>query len=338
MHEPDHKIEARINLSDYGDLGTDELVRRINELEDERRAARIREGIWIALLLHSIAVLLWIFGPRYIWHDPVIVNPALDRQKGMTYLSMPQAALRQPRVKSPSSAAPAHPFIDRKALEHYRTMSKAAPSPKQAAPTSQPPTTTQPQQTTPPVQQAQQKPILQPSQTAPPQIVLQTQAQTKQQTQTAHNPFQTDDSPGDMIRQAAKGAASGSDSIGNNAPPDAGGMGAGVTILSDTMGVNWDPWMKRVVAATYRSWLPIVPLSARPPLNDKGRVSIKFDVMPDGTVKHMFLISGSGEVPLDRAAWAGITGATYPPLPSEFKGKSLTLGFGFYYNIPLDQK
>ncbi len=338
---PDYDLEPR-NKSSYGDLGTDELVQRINELEDERRAARIREGIWIALLLHAVAVLLWIFGPRYIWHEPVVVNPSLKGRQDLTYLTTPQDALRQPRAKS--SAPPVHPHVDQKTLEHFQAQRKAvaAPQPKQTAPT---PATPQPPSPTPPVQQAQQQPPPVPTQSpsqTPAQSPAPQPAAPKQQAQTnpqpAPNPFQTNNSAGDMIRQAAKGAASGSGSVGTNASPGGGGLGAGAQILSDTMGVNFDPWLQRVIAATYRSWLPIIPISARPPLNDKGRVSIKFDVMPDGTVKHMYLLSGSGEVALDRASWAGITGATYPPLPSDFKGKSITLGFGFYYNIPVDQK
>ena len=35
----------------------------------------------------------------------------------------------------------------------------------------------------------------------------------------------------------------------------------------------------------------------------------------------------------DKAAWAAITYAGYPPLPKEFKGKYLELRFAFLYNI-----
>jgi outer membrane biosynthesis protein TonB len=338
--QPDYELEGRRNTSDYGDLGTDELVQRINELEDERRAARIREGIWIALLVHAVAVLLWIFGPRYIWHEPVVVNPALKGNKDFTYFSMPADALRQPRARS--SAPLVHPHVDQKTLEHFQAQRKAAPAPQAPMAPQQKTPLPVPQQPEQPVQQAQQQPPPpQPTQTPVPQPAPRQQAQTSSQpAQQTPNPFKTNDSAGDMIRQAAKGAASGSGAAGTNSPTGAGGMGAGATILSDTMGVNFDPWLQRVIAATYRSWLPIIPISAKPPLNDQGKVSIKFDVLPNGSIRpgSMFLISPSGKVPLDRAAWAGIVGAGYPPLPAEFKGKSLTLGFGFYYNIPVDEK
>ena len=83
-------------------------------------------------------------------------------------------------------------------------------------------------------------------------------------------------------------------------------MGVGPEILSDTMGVDFGPYMKRVIAATYRSWIPIIPESARPPLDKQGRVGIRFKIYPDGSVKEMILEFPSGDVSLDRAAWGGL--------------------------------
>jgi hypothetical protein len=51
----------------------------------------------------------------------------------------------------------------------------------------------------------------------------------------------------------------------------------------------------------------------------------------------MILESPSGDTSLDRAAWGGITGASYPPLPKGFKGPFLELRFGFYYNTDLSK-
>ena len=115
-------------------------------------------------------------------------------------------------------------------------------------------------------------------------------------------------------------------------------MAVGPDILSDTMGVDFGPYMRRVIQATYRSWIPIIPESARPPLDKQGRVGVRFKIYPDGSVKEMILEFPSGDVSLDRAAWGGITGASpYPPLPKEFKGPFLELRFGFYYNLDPDK-
>ena len=334
--EPDSGL--RRNSSDYGDLGTDELVQRINELEDERRAARIREGIWVALLVHAAVLLLWVFGPRYLWKVPVVVNPTdkLRQQRQLSYLELPPDVLKQIKPKNPAALSDKnrvqsspHPTIDKKTLEQLQAMKRAGPPTPQ--PQQQAQQTPQPQQAAPA-----------PQQQAPPQQPPPTQAQTptpvQQQpapTQQSTNPFKTPSTAGDMIRQATKGASSGAASgdYGANAPPIHGGMNAGAEILSDTLGVDFGPYMKRVIAATYSSWLPIIPESAKPPLNNKGKVFVDFIIAPDGSVKKMILRGPSGDVSLDRAAWGGITGASYPPLPKEFKGPYLALRFGFFYNI-----
>ena len=100
------------------------------------------------------------------------------------------------------------------------------------------------------------------------------------------------------------------------------------------MGVDFDPYLKRIVYDTERAWWPIIPEVARPPLNKQGRVLIRFKIMKDGSVKEMKLEGPSGDVSLDRAAWGGIQGASpFPQLPKEFKGPYLELRFYFLYNI-----
>ena len=117
-------------------------------------------------------------------------------------------------------------------------------------------------------------------------------------------------------------------------------MKAGVDILSDTMGVDFGPYMRRIIEATKRSWYPIIPDSARPPLDKQGRVGIRFKILPDGSVKEMILEFPSGDVSLDRAAWGGDAGGAspYPPLPEDFHGvRSSNLRFGFFYNLDPDK-
>jgi outer membrane biosynthesis protein TonB len=341
------------NKSDYGDLGTDDLVQRINELEDERRAARIREGIWVALLLHAAVLLLWAFGPRYILHEPRIVSPAdaLKDRKDLAYLDLPPDALKQLKPKNPKvmsdkdrQQSSQHPTIDKKTLAQLQAMKPAGP-PAAQPPQQQPP---QPAQSAPsaPPQQAppQQQPTPQQAQTSPanPSPLQTLPRQPAKPSQAPDNPFKVPDSAGDIIRQAARDAASrqsSSGDYGQNAPPNHGGVSAGVDILSDTEGVDFGPYMQRVIQATYGAWLPIIPQSAKPPLSNKGKVGIEFKIAPDGSVKEMVLKFPSGDVSLDRAAWGGIKVASYPPLPKDFKGPYLALRFGFYYNIkPEDEK
>jgi hypothetical protein len=47
----------------------------------------------------------------------------------------------------------------------------------------------------------------------------------------------------------------------------------------------------------------------------------------------MKIVGPSGDIPLDRAAWGGITASDpFAPLPNAFHGPYLALRFHFYYN------
>lgn len=327
-------------------MEADELLHLIDNLEDERSRARVREGIYISLLAH-VLIFLWIlFGPRYILHRPKVISPfevLTDRQKKeMTYMSLPPDALKQIRPKNPQAlsdknrvAQSPHPTLDKKTLEQLEAMRRAGPP----APTPQQPTPA-PDQTVPQPQQSQPAPSkAAPVQPLQPQPQGTTPAPPPEPKQPATKPdFNTGLSAGEQIRQAARGAATpqqDSGDYGANLPPQHAGLNGSAEILSDTMGVDFGPYMQRVIAATYRSWIPLIPESARPPLSKEGKVGIEFIIAKDGSVKQMVLKFPSGDVALDRAAWGGVTGASpYPPLPKEFKGPYLALRFGFYYNVP----
>jgi TonB family protein len=332
----------------HEDLGADELLHLIDNLEDERSRARVREGIYISLLAHLVVFLFIQFGPRYILHQPKIISPVevlKQRQKDFTYLDLPPDALKKLKPRNPQAlsdkdrvAQSQHPTLDRKTLEQLQAMRRAGPPAPRPAPEQQ--ATPQPPA---PEQQAPQP--VQPQPKSPPSQPLAQQPQApvdapRQQAPTQPN-FNTGVSAGEAIRQAARGAAQASPSGGDYGAgriPQHPGLQAGVDILSDTEGVDFGPYMQRVIAATYRSWLPIIPESARPPLDKQGKVGIEFRINPDGSVKEMVLKFPSGDVALDRAAWGGITGASpYPPLPKDFKGPYLALRFGFYYNITDDK-
>jgi TonB family protein len=329
-------------------MEADELLHLIDNLEDERSRARVREGIYISLLAHVLIFLWLLFGPRYILHRPKVVSPfdvLTDRQKKeLTYMTLPPDALKQIRPKNPQAlsdknrvAQSPHPTLDKKTLEQLQAMRRAGPPAPQPAPQQQQPAPT-PQQAAP----QQQQPQPTPSQPLQPQPNGVTPAPPPEQKPAPTKPnFNTGLSAGDQIREAARGAAepqAPSGDYGAGRVPQHQGVNAGVDILSDTMGVDFGPYMQRVIAATYRSWLPLIPESARPPLDKQGKVGIEFRINPDGSVKQMVLRFPSGDVALDRAAWGGITGASpYPPLPKDFKGPYLALRFGFYYNIPEDK-
>ncbi len=149
-------------------------------------------------------------------------------------------------------------------------------------------------------------------------------------------------SPGSSIEQAARAVASrrgGAPAMAAVAaitepdPADRRCKMGPLEVLSDTQGVDFGPYLERVLQAVRMNWYNLIPEEARPPLMKKGKVAIEFAILPDGKIAGMQLFGPSGDVPLDRAAWGGITAsAPFAPLPSQFHGPYLALRFRFYYN------
>src|SRR5580658_6944480 len=133
-------------------------------------------------------------------------------------------------------------------------------------------------------------------------------------------------------------------------PPDAGSSGpaighfsatqptsqCGTEILTDTMGVDFYPYLKQIVPIIRKNWYTRMPPSVYPPISKQGKVAIKFFIRKDGTISAMARDVSSNDVALDRSAWGSITmSAPFPPLPDEFHGQSLGLRFCFYFNPEL---
>ena len=115
--------------------------------------------------------------------------------------------------------------------------------------------------------------------------------------------------------------------------PDTTAQRGGIEILSDTMGVDFGPYTKRLKYAVQIHWDALIPEVALPPMSKSGTVTIELAVMKNGQVTSMKLVKSSGDLQLDRAAWGGITEAIpLPTLPSEFKGDYLKLRCNFIYN------
>ena len=123
---------------------------------------------------------------------------------------------------------------------------------------------------------------------------------------------------------------------------DSGKTAGNIEVLSDTKGVDFGPYLAEVLKRVRANWYNLIPVEARPPQLMPGVISIEFAILPDGKVAGMRIVHPSGSVPLDRAAWGGITsGNPYPPLPQQFTGPHLALRFHFYYNpqkLPPDQR
>jgi len=121
-------------------------------------------------------------------------------------------------------------------------------------------------------------------------------------------------------------------SLGSRASPMPGKLGSSIELMSDPMGVDFWPYLVRVLAAVRRNWYAVIPESAR--LGRTGRVIIQFAINRDGSVPKLVIAVPSGAEPLDRAAVAGVSASNpFPPLPAEFKGNQIRLQFAFTYSF-----
>jgi len=314
------------------------------QARDDLARSRKREAFWISVVMHIILIIIILNADklaRYLPHRAVMmVNTSQDDRK-ITFL---EASPDTQKVKPPQTdkmsdknrvAMSKQPQLNRDELKKLLDATRrgrpgqqaAPPAPQQAPPqqaTQAPPPEQQPQPTPPPPQEAR-------LQTPP---------------QPAHKPaFSTEPmSASQSIAQAAKAAAA---TRGRYAG-DNGELGLGqrqstvrmgpMEITTDTQGVDFGPYLQRVLHDVKEHWYQIIPESAMPPLLKKGEVSIEFAILKDGKVAGMRYISGSGDVALDRAAYGGITASNpFPPLPAEFGGQYLGLRFTFLYNPDVNE-
>ena len=108
----------------------------------------------------------------------------------------------------------------------------------------------------------------------------------------------------------------------------------GPQILSDTMGVDFHPYLLRIYLLVRRNWYSVIPEIAR--LGRQGRVALEFSILRDGKVPDLTLRVSSGTDSLDSAALSSIRlSSPFPALPPEFPGTDIRLRFVYLYNIPL---
>jgi TonB family protein len=143
-------------------------------------------------------------------------------------------------------------------------------------------------------------------------------------------------SAGSAIQQATQAAAANRGGGGGQEGDFGLGTGAhgrqqgNLEVLSDTQGVDFGPYLQRILQEVREQWYQAIPESAE---MKKGKLQIEFAITKEGKVADMRLTAPSGDVALDRAAWAGISASNpFPPLPSDFTGPYLALRFRFFYN------
>ena len=315
--------QAAARGSRWLDYDTHELLEMISELEDERRWARLREGMLWAVLVHIIllSVLTWI--PRYFFKEPRIDDFDLIKQhEDQIALDQLPDAVRQLQKPKVAPKPLNKPLIDKQTMDEMKKQAEQAPPPP-----------AQQQSQTP------EQPKPQPTQPLPPNPQSQAPEAPRPQAVPAKPNFAMGpQNPADQLRQDMQKAMRGQGQGYGNQPSGGSGLarhpgaGSGFEVLSDTQGVDFSSWLARWHYITQMTWDPLIPDEVNPPILKSGIVAVRFKVLPNGQVTDMQLDGRSGDTGLDRAAWGAITGSSYPPLPREFHGPYLELRAYFLYN------
>ncbi|HKF23587.1 MAG TPA: TonB family protein [Candidatus Angelobacter sp.] len=307
-----------------------ELHLLIGDLREDVARYRRREAVWMSLAVHGVLLLALIFVPKWVPKDIAII--ALPQKESSTDLVFSPSS--PPKIKAPD--LPSNQISQKRqavlpSREDLRRLAEARRRPGRETPPPQPaPQQAQAQQ--PPPQPQTQQPVAPPERT--------TETAKLEAPAPKENPF-TMSSPGSSIDQAIHSAAR--DRTGADVGMAGGGHTAGIRpkvdqignfqVLTDTLGVDFGPYWKRVQITVQDHWDPLIPEVARPPMMKRGRVVIEFAIMKNGTIQAMKLVASSGDVALDRAAWGALTSADpLPQLPIKFTGDFVLIRAAFYYN------
>jgi TonB family protein len=306
---------------------------------DPAGRARMGRSAALSLLTHAAAIVFLLAVPETIMQPPhrvateplitPLVNPPLTLTQKQPNIDKLIREIRSadltPRMKAPAGPSPEPEApAPRKAV--------APPPPPKGSPQTplpEPPkvdiAANEPPKLTLPVQQPQ---VPQPKST--PQfedVAPLTQVPPEQRVMPM---------PGPSVASAIRGSLPGR---GMNLPGTAQVPSTGAELpqlLSDPMGVDFTPYLQRVLAAVKAYWETIMPASVK--AGRRGNVSVQFAIQRDGTVRVAAYVQQTGDPSLDQAAIKAISGGgPFGPLPARFKGDEIHVQMNFAYNAPRRQ-
>jgi TonB family protein len=115
-------------------------------------------------------------------------------------------------------------------------------------------------------------------------------------------------------------------------PQESTSPGSNIEILTPTDGVDFHPYIDRLVSKVKTKWYASMPSSALQ--GEKGTTIVQFGIHKDGGVYGISLEESSGSDSLDQAAIMAINDAgPEDALPPAFKGAYILLRFKFSYNV-----
>ncbi len=356
-------FEAQHWETAYRGFNPDDVPHLLIQLQDDLSRARKREALWLSVILHLFVIILLWNSEKLMMLLPhktmdLAIRTDADRQKDATFLELPpdeQKLTRRPDAKVLSDkdriATSKAPQVNREDLKKIlQSAHPGQPGANVKAPLAQ----GQPPQN----QVAQNQPPPPPQDNSPqgfaqpPPSDQTPRLQTPPQTRPTPN-FNTSMTAGSAIEQAARAAAESRGHYGSGSAGDYGlSQGRGgvkaldqAEILTDTMGVDFGPYITRVLQEVKSNWYNLMPESVYPPIRKQGKLSIEFVILKDGRVAAMARHTSSGDIGLDRAAWASITASNpLPPLPREFvaqcqvpiRDEKCNFGLRLYYFYNMD--
>jgi len=335
----------------YRHFDEDAVPQLLLHLQDDLTRSRKREAAWLSVIVHLLVIILFVnqsriegFYRRVFLHQQPVMSVSVQdllRQKELTYIELPpdlQKVTKRPDTNVISdkdrTASSRTPQLDPKQLKKLMASSHPGNPGPSGPQVQQPPTPDQ----APQAQNNGGQPASQ--QGAPPPQIQNQISQLQPPVQPSPQiKFGGSMSAGSQIDQATRAAAQNRGGYGG----DGGdfGLNQGKTgtlgpmeVLTDTMGVDFNPYLARVLQNVKQQWYALIPESAQ---WKKGRVVLEFFILKDGSVAGLKVVGPSGDVAMDRPAFGSITGSNpFPPLPREFPGPYLGLRFSYYYNLNTD--
>jgi TonB family protein len=301
-------------------------------LQDEIEHSHRRQAFWMSVLAHLVALVVFINGAKLLPADKIL-GPAKTEVLSTheyTFLVLPpdlQKNVPPPHTSVLSDknriASSPQPVLDRKVLQHIlagnvdSTEKVKAPHVKALLVKGE----------------AHHLPrALAQAAIAPAPRLIHAGAPQMKDIPAANPGFLTAEAP-TTSTPPASAATDVTVADGLDRSPSSPASQSNVDVLSDTMGVNFGPYLTRVLHAVRLNWFNRIPESARAPLMKRGKVSVQFDILKTGQIAAVQVVGTSGDPSLDGAAVSGISGSgPFPPLPPQFQGQYLALRFHFFYN------
>jgi hypothetical protein len=122
---------------------------------------------------------------------------------------------------------------------------------------------------------------------------------------------------------------------GNSTPRHGQVRSSGLEMLTDTEGIDFNPYLLTASLSVRQNWYAVIPPSVES--GEQGINTAEFRILQDGKVPMDFLklTIHSGNEEFDKASLTAIRASTpFSHLPEKFSGPFIVVDITFYYNMP----